>query len=325
MKLRLSLVLISFIFSACATVGEQSALPIQAPQVTSLMLISPSPTRMIPSATQSPLPPRTQLPKLISTATVRPTGSPSPTSDILFYDAADCLPRNTPTLQGTVTQVVDGDTIVVLASDGITYTVRYIGIDAPESGMPFSQEASAANTALVLSQPVTLIQDVSETDQYGRLLRYVLVGDRLVNLELVRMGLASAQAWLPDTVCAEAFQTAESEARTAQLGMWAATPTPEPSAPRLVIVTVNKREEFVDIQNQGEADIDLSGWNLVSERGHQECPLSGVLAAGATLRIWAMATQGFGFSCGYGSPIWNNSEPDPAVLYNPQGVEMSRK
>jgi len=88
---------------------------------------------------------------------------------------------------------------------------------------------------------------------------------------------------------------------------------------------VNKREEWVDIKNMGNSDVDLAGWNLVSERGHQECPLSGIIKAGETLRIWSMTAQGDGYSCGYGSPIWNNSESDPAVLYNAQGVEVSRK
>jgi hypothetical protein len=108
-------------------------------------------------------------------------------------------------------------------------------------------------------------------------------------------------------------------------GLWAATPTPEASAAQLVIVAVDKRQEWVDITNTGASDVDLSGWNLVSERGNQECYLSGILQAGQTLRVWAMAAQGPGFSCGYASPIWNNSEPDPAVLYNPSGVEISRK
>ena len=75
----------------------------------------------------------------------------------------------------------------------------------------------------------------------------------------------------------------------------------------------------------GNGDVNLSGWLLVSEKGNQSCPLSGILKVGETLRIWAMESQGDGFSCGFNTNIWNNSEPDPAVLYNPQGIEVSRK
>lgn len=92
---------------------------------------------------------------------------------------------------------------------------------------------------------------------------------------------------------------------------------------RVVIVAVNKREEYVDIQNQGDQAQDLGGWVLVSERGNQTCGLAGVLEPGVTLRIWAMTGQG-GYSCNKGSEIWNNSESDPAVLYNNVGQEVSR-
>jgi endonuclease YncB( thermonuclease family) len=249
----------------------------------------------------------------------------SPTQDLSFYDIAACIPKNTSFQVGTVNQVIDGDTIYVLLDDGRTTSVRYIGIDAPEEDRAFSLEAYNANSGMVDQKEVILIKDVSETDQYDRLLRYVIVGDTFVNLEIVRNGFASAETYPPDTACVDAILSAESEARAALVGMWIATPTPIASDPQIIIVTVNKREEWVDIQNMGNSDLDLTGWNLVSERGNQDCPLSGTIKAGETLRIWAMTANGPGYSCGYTTNIWNNSESDPAVLYNAQRVEVSRK
>lgn len=61
--------------------------------------------------------------------------------------------------------------------DNVIYTVRYIGIDTPETVHPekpvepFGPEASAKNSELVEGKKVILVKDVSETDQYGRLLR----------------------------------------------------------------------------------------------------------------------------------------------------------
>jgi hypothetical protein len=106
-------------------------------------------------------------------------------------------------------------------------------------------------------------------------------------------------------------------------------PPPTETAPvalgsRVVIIAVNKPDEYVDIQNQGDQAQDLGGWVLVSEKGNQACSLAGVLDPGATLRIWAMTGQG-GFSCNNGSEIWNNSQSDPAVLYNTLGQEVSRR
>ena len=51
------------------------------------------------------------------------------------------------------------------------------------------------------------------------------------------------------------------------------------------------------------------------------------VGAGEVLRVWAMsrdAGQG-GLNCQNGSEIWNNSEPDAAVLINPEGAEVSRR
>src|SRR3546814_695399 len=88
---------------------------------------------------------------------------------------ASCIPDNPPQT-GKVVDVVDGDTIEVrLDQDGRTSTVRYVGMDTPESTSEteyFGPEASAKNAELVLGKNVTLIKDVSETDQYDRLLRY---------------------------------------------------------------------------------------------------------------------------------------------------------
>ncbi len=171
-----------------------------------------------------------------------------------------------------------------------------------------SREAYNANANLVLQKSVILVQDISETDPYDRLLRYVIVDDIFVNLELVRMGYAKAITFPPDTACADQFAAAEQEALASRSGPWEATQTPGPSASQVIIVSVDKKAEYVDIQNLGSADMDLAGWNLVSERGRQECYLSGILTPGETLRIWSGSAQGDGYSCGYGSPIWNNSE-----------------
>jgi len=124
-----------------------------------------------------------------------------------------------------VVRIVDGDTIDV-AIAGETYRVRYIGIDAPESVRPDSPvewmgpEASEANRRLVEGKTVRLERDVSETDRFGRLLRYVWVGDVMINAELVRLGYANAGAYPPDVKYQEVLRRAEREARDAGRGLW---------------------------------------------------------------------------------------------------------
>lgn len=121
-----------------------------------------------------------------------------------------------------VQRVVDGDTIVLV--DG--RTVRYIGIDTPETKHPtkgvqcFGPEASSKNSQLVLGKTIQLEKDVSETDRYGRLLRYVWLEGRLINEQLVAEGYAQASSYPPDIARQQQLLQAEKNAREANLGLW---------------------------------------------------------------------------------------------------------
>lgn len=131
-----------------------------------------------------------------------------------------CVPKTTLRQTGVVTKIVDGDTIHV-EIDGVDYVVRYIGVDSPETGAAFAQNASDLNTKLVEGKTVTLIKDVSETDRFDRLLRYVFVDNLFVNYEMVARGFAIAGTWKPDVACDEVFRSAQANAKSNQSGMWA--------------------------------------------------------------------------------------------------------
>ncbi len=132
----------------------------------------------------------------------------------------------------TVTKVVDGDTIDV-TKDGKTLRVRYIGMDTPETVHPskgvqcFGKDASSKNKELILGKQVRLEKDVSETDRYGRFLRYVYLGDTFINLELVKQGYATAATFPPDVKHSQDFVAAEREAREAKRGLWASCKSTE--------------------------------------------------------------------------------------------------
>lgn len=97
-----------------------------------------------------------------------------------------------------VINVTDGDTFQI---QGGKY-VRLIGIDTPEKGFIGYQEAKVFLELLVLDKEVTLVKDISNTDDYGRLLRYAYVaqGDQFVfvNSELVKRGFAKTMFIEPD-------------------------------------------------------------------------------------------------------------------------------
>ena len=119
--------------------------------------------------------------------------------------------------QGVVTHIVDGDTIDVRLGNQ-TERVRYIGMNTPERDEPCYADATRANAALVEGKTVTLVKDTSETDRYGRLLRYVYVGSLFVNAQLVKDGWAEVVSYPPDTAHFEDFRQLEIQAHNANIG-----------------------------------------------------------------------------------------------------------
>lgn len=131
-----------------------------------------------------------------------------------------------------VIRVIDGDTIEI--EGGVK--VRYIGVDTPEVVDPrtvpqcYGAEASVENRALVEGKSVKLEKDISETDKYGRLLRYVFTGDIFVNEHLVRQGFAYSSSYPPDIKYQNQFTEAQKEASTNNRGLWNACLNPSVSS-----------------------------------------------------------------------------------------------
>ncbi len=141
--------------------------------------------------------------------------------------------------RATVIRVIDGDTIEVSIGDQ-SLKVRYIGIDTPETVDPrrpvgcLGKEASERNRQLVLGMTVGLERDVSETDDFGRLLRYVWVEGAMVNAILVSEGYAAASTYPPDVRHDNLFASLQMEARQAGRGLWGPvceSPAPPATAP----------------------------------------------------------------------------------------------
>lgn len=142
---------------------------------------------------------------------------PAANDDVLAPDAPQ-LP-DAPSETAVVTEIIDGDTINVLL-DGRSIRVRYIGIDTPERDEACYTEATEANAAWVEGQTVRLVQDVSNTDRFDRLLRYVYVGEVLVNAELVAGGWAESKRYPPDDELFDYLETLEGSAAEQQVGCY---------------------------------------------------------------------------------------------------------
>jgi micrococcal nuclease len=140
-------------------------------------------------------------------------------------------------LTARVTHVVDGDTIDVELADGSDETVRYIGIDTPETVKPGTPvecggpRAHEVNERLVDGRAVTLRFDAERRDVYGRLLAYVYLPPRrpggrplFVNAELARRGLARTLTIPPNDSFAPFFARLAGRAGVLGRGLWGSCP-----------------------------------------------------------------------------------------------------
>lgn len=115
-----------------------------------------------------------------------------------------------------VDYVVDGDTVELRSGE----RVRLIGINTPEMGQSYSVEAKNKLKELIEGKEVVLEKDITDKDQYGRLLRYIWLGDALINLNMVKLGYANSYTYPPDVKYQDQIVAAEKEAREKKIGLW---------------------------------------------------------------------------------------------------------
>jgi micrococcal nuclease len=264
--------------------------------------------------------------------------------------------------EARVVRVIDGDTIEVTVG-GQSKTVRYIGVNTPETVAPnrpvecFGPEASNANKAMVSGKSVWLEKDVSETDRFGRLLRYVFANDGFVNAELVKQGYAQVSTFPPDVKYVPLFQDLQNEARSASRGLWGpvcqarTTPTRPPVAPtatrvpvpppppppppsgtgKVIISSVfydgaeprTEGDEYAVLSNTGSTPVNLQGYRLnAGDLGQDFTFPPFVLQAGAQVRVYTNRNIAGSFSFGRGQAIWNN-DGDCGYLFDPGGNQVS--
>ena len=242
---------------------------------------------------------------------------------------------------GTVREVIDGDTIVL--RDG--RKVRYLGINAPEHGQPYAQEATNSNRRLVSGLPVRLEFDQAREDRHGRLLAYVYATkcevrgakcgeETLVNEQLLAEGLAHVFFMPPNTRYAERFLQVQEKAHTAKRGMWKAVRGP------LKITRIepkgNAEEgkealgEFVRIANVSDQSLDVSGYSIADRDGHRYEFPSAQLRPGYVLTLVTGEGQDRRDHAGPVTLYWNrragvwNDRGDTAYLRDPKGEVVDR-
>ena len=137
----------------------------------------------------------------------------------IFFIFAVSLPAKN--IIGKVTQIIDGDTIVVRVRGKINYTVRLYGVIAPDVDRVFGREAKRETGILCLGK-VVRVEPVKK-DSYGRLVGRVYTEDATyVNEQLIATGYAR---YYKKHGIEKRFPLLEETARDGKLGLWAESKT----------------------------------------------------------------------------------------------------
>lgn len=139
--------------------------------------------------------------------------------------SSDRAPR--PPISVRVVRVIDGDTIEACCIGWKRESIRYIGINTPETDHPtkgveaYGKEAKEANRKLVAGKTVRLEFDVQQRDRHGRLLAYVYLDDgTFVNAWLVEQGYAQVMTVPPNVKHQQLFLKLQLEAEETRRGLW---------------------------------------------------------------------------------------------------------
>ena len=219
----------------------------------------------------------------------------------------------------TVTEVVDGDTFYLGNGDKI----RMLGINTPESGRPYAQEATDFLTNMILGKEVSLVNDSKndDSDSYGRLLAHVYVDDTFVNYEIIKAGYAFWYPYTSGTDFDTEYEEAQDYASNNMVGLWTE------SSYDLTIDYIEydpegdeAEGEYVVLTNHENHNVSMVGWFLQDEAAQTAYEFDFIITNNTSIRIYTGdgTDNSTTLYWGWHQGIWNNSG-DFAILQDENG------
>ncbi len=100
--------------------------------------------------------------------------------------------------------------------------MRYVGVNAPDNGQPFEEEATEANVMLVQGKTATFEYDGYTSDRFGRVLAYPMIDGKNVVVELARQGLVKVTIYEDRRKLKyqDELLKAQEEAKLKKRGIW---------------------------------------------------------------------------------------------------------
>jgi len=209
-----------------------------------------------------------------------------------------------------VSKVIDGDTIELSNGE----KVRLLGINSPEIGEPFGLDAKKYLSEMVEGKNVHLENDSNLRDGYGRLLAFVFIDDKNINVDLVRSGLAHTFELNKLSKYVKELKDAENYAMANQLGIWKKSNI---TCIKLVDLKISGVEKVV-LKNECNFSIQLKNWILEDESHNRFNFPSYLFKPNETIEIYSNnKTARFSFNKNY--QIWNK-EGDSLFLRDSEGL-----
>lgn len=261
---------------------------------------------------------------------------------------------------GTVTEVVDGDSVKVRFESGQTETIRLLGVDTPEVHVEntpdefegiaetqrgrqhlgtWGEKASSYATQVLADEQVRVVVDeqADRRGSYGRLLAYVYVDGKHFNKQLLSNGYA--RVYDSSFSKRSGFDATEQTARSTDRGLWnfEKQTTTASSGPGSISVArvvedasgndhENENGEYIVLKNTGGSSVDLGDWTVRDEATHvYQFPSGASLGAGETLTLYTGSGSSGGGSYYWGSDaaVWNNNG-DTVIVKDDSGSTVEQ-
>ena len=145
---------------------------------------------------------------------------------ILIYNYS--YAKNSERIEVVYYSGIDGDTAKFKLNDEIV-TVRFLGINTPESEGPYREEEAYGKEAsnntkkkLENAKKIEIEYDsnASSKDKYDRILAWVWVDDKLIEEELIKEGYAKTYMLQDNYKYADILKKAEKQAKESKIGIW---------------------------------------------------------------------------------------------------------
>jgi len=272
-----------------------------------------NPTGKILNTQKEPLQTNPASPEQITLPTLQPTTTQQPVIQPEY--------KPTQIRESVVSYVIDGDTVQLSSGED----VRLIGLNAPEIGQKCSTEALNKLKELVQGKRVILEQDNDDKDQYGRLLRYIYMGNIFVNIELVKLGLAHKYEYGSNTKYSSQLEQAENEAKQNYGCLWEKSKISYIQDQCIYITNfhfnaagddnLNLNDEYVTFGNNCSYLIDMTDWTIKDETASHIYKIPQFI-----LKENALFTLYSGSGINTNSALyWGRTEGEFAAIWNNNG------